>query len=176
MLAPACVHRQLGMPLVLKDRHSRLLTLKDGPLHSLHEINFLHYRALGWLCSLDDIYSSELSWAWLKIAWCNVCGTLDMVICTGFWPLEQYMIWVAHVLRYGYCYSNETMRAWTKDMAMGKDSVLRNEEAEWVIVSEGKRSEPGVQKYTWRWPDAPLWSLSVVSTRDSWQRQHSFNE
>lgn len=41
-------------------------------------------------------------------------------------------------------------------MAMGKDSVLRNEEAEWVIVSEGMRGEPGVQKYTWRWPDAPL--------------------
>lgn len=61
-------------------------------------------------------------------------------------------------------------------MAMGIDSVLRNEEAEWVIVSEGKRGEPGVQKYTWRWPDAPLWSLSVVSTRDIWQRQHSFNE
>lgn len=136
MLAPAWVHRQLGMPLVLKDRHSGLLTLKDGPLHSLHEIKFLHYRALSWLYSLDDMYSSELSWAWLKIAWYNICGTPVMGICICFWTLEQYKIRVARVLRYGYCYSNETMRAWTKDMAMGKDSISRNGEAKWVILSE----------------------------------------
>lgn len=47
-------------------------------------------------------------------------GIPDMAICTGFWPLEQYTMWVAHVLRYGYCNLNETMRAWTKDMTRVK--------------------------------------------------------